>query len=322
MNTFENKTVVITGASSGAGLAMALELAIHRCNLVLAARNLTALQDAVDECRQLGANAQLFGMDVSEERSMIGLAAFAEEHFGKVDVWINNAGVLAAGAFDQTPLEIHDQVVKTNLLGYMHGCHAILPYFKRQGFGQIINNISVGAFMPVPFGAAYSASKFGLKGFSEALRAELSDWPDIHISDIFPAFIDTPGIRHAANYTGKEIKPAPPISDPRRVARAVIKLIERPRNSYDISLLTPFIRVAHALAPSVLSYATAAFMRLYFKQAEDVPSTSGNLFNTLKFGNSVDGGHLLKGRGKSKRLAAGSLLLGAALLLAIKSRGR
>lgn len=314
MKNLKGTTVVITGASSGAGLAIALELAMHSADMVLASRNVIALDAAATECRQLGARVEIFPTDVSDEKAMINLAAFAYEKFKHIDVWINNAGVLAAGEFDKTPIEVHDQVIRTNLLGYMHGAHAVIPYFKKQRRGQLINNISIGAFMPVPFGAAYSASKFGLRGFSEALKAELISFPSIYVTDLYPAFLDTPGIRHAANYTAKVLKPAPPVTDPRRLARAVLRLIHKPRSTYDIGLLSPLIRIAHTVAPKTVTYATSLFFKNYFKQADDMTRSSGNLFNPLEYGNSIDGGYLSRYKKQTGRVALAGLVLGAGLL--------
>jgi len=223
------KTVVITGASSGTGRAIALAFAEKFDHLVLASRNLVALESVALECIQLGAAVKIVQTDVTEQGAMINLAAEASEITGSIDVWVNNAGVLAVGAFEETPLAVLDQVIKTNLMGYMHGAHAVLPYFKQQGKGVLINNISIGGFLPVPYGVGYSASKFGLRGFSAALKAELTAFPDIHVCDAFPAFLDTPGIQHAANYTGKQLKPAPPVYDPVRVAMAIVKLAENPQ---------------------------------------------------------------------------------------------
>jgi short-subunit dehydrogenase len=140
---------------------------------------------------------------------VIRLANAAVDWQDRIDVWVNNAGVLAAGDFDVIPMAVHEQVIKTNLLGYMNGAHAVLPFFKEQGWGTLINNISIGGFLPVPYGAGYTAAKFGLRGWSEALKAELTGWPEIYVCDLFPAFLDTPGIQHAGNYTGKVLKTGP-----------------------------------------------------------------------------------------------------------------
>ena len=223
------KTVVITGASSGAGRAATLEFARHKAKLVLAARNMHALNQLVTECAEMGATAIAIQTDVTDAASMNTLAEAAWQFSGGIDVWINNAGVLAAGEFSETPVEVHQQVIKTNLIGYINGAHAVLPYFKKQKYGVLINNISVGAWFPVPYAAGYSASKFGLKGFTEALKGELIKWPHIHVCDLFPAFLDTPGIQHAANYTGHVLRPAPPVYDPQRVARRMVSVAMHPK---------------------------------------------------------------------------------------------
>jgi short-subunit dehydrogenase len=115
--------------------------------------------------------------DVGDPEAVRQLARRAIDAFGKIDIWVNNAGVGAVGRFVDTPIELHDQVVRTNLFGYLHGAHAVLPHFVERGRGVLINNLSFGAWVPAPFAAAYSASKFGLRGLTEALRAELAFAP-------------------------------------------------------------------------------------------------------------------------------------------------
>ena len=284
------KTIVITGASSGAGLATALEFAKYRCTLVLAARRMEALERVVAQCKDMGASVIAVKTDVTNAGEVHRLATAAIDFSGNIDVWVNNAGVLAAGEFDSTPLEVHDQVIRTNLMGYLHGAHAVLPYFKEQGYGVLINNISVGGWMPVPYGAAYSASKFGIRGFSEALRGELGKWPDIHICELYPAFLDTPGIQHAGNFTGKILKPAPPVYDPRRVARAMVSLAQRPRRSTTIGSVATLLRLSHFITSTLTIALTARVMETYLKQAEPVSSTTGNLFYSDGQDTLIDGG--------------------------------
>jgi len=301
VNPLNDKTVVITGASSGAGRATALEFAKHHAILVLAGRNEAALNEVADECKVLGAQAFVVVTDVTDPKAMINLAHTARDWQGKIDVWINNAGVLAAGDFDSTPMEVHTRVITTNLLGYMHGVHAVLPIFKQQQYGTIINNISIGGFLPVPYGAGYTASKFGLRGFSEAIKGELAGWPDIHVCDLFPAFLDTPGILHAGNYTGKLLKPAPPLSDPITVAQAMVGIARHPRSDKYVGSGALLLKSAHAFFPELTTKITGRAMRKYFKQADDMPATSGNLFNTVDYGMSMHGGFGLPARPKGRR---------------------
>ncbi|MDB5121857.1 MAG: short-chain dehydrogenase [Sphingobacteriales bacterium] len=285
-----NKTIVITGASSGAGKAAALNFAVQNANLVLAARSSEALSEIVEECEDLGASAIAITTDVTDIAEVKYLAAKTIEAYGRIDIWINNAGVLAAGEFDKTPIQIHDKVIQTNLLGYMYGAHAVLPYFKKQGSGTIINNISVGGWLPTPYASSYTASKFGLLGFSEALRGELISWNQIHICDIFSGFLDTPGIQHAANYTGKVIKPALPVYNPQRIANAMVKLALNPHNRTTTDLAAPFLKLSYSLFPALTRYFTNLAIEKYLQQADAIPSTTGNLFAPVKYGTSVLGG--------------------------------
>jgi short-subunit dehydrogenase len=318
----KDKTIVITGASSGAGKAISLEFALKQSTLVLAARNIEALNEVAEECRSLGAKVKTVVTDVTDAGALIQLADEANDFGGKIDVWINNAGLLAAGLFEETPMAVHQQIIETNLLGYLNGAHAVLPYFKKQNHGILINNISVGGFLPVPFGVGYSASKFGLRGFSAALKAELSDWPDIHICDAFPAFLDTPGIQHAANYTGKYLRPAPPVYDPRRVAMAIVRLAEKPRGELMIGSLSTLLRVSYSLFPGLTSGIAAKVIRYYLQQADAMPKSDGNIFGPVSYGNSVYGGWGLPGKPKAHRkyIITGLLLFTAAGLLAFKRK--
>ncbi len=286
----EGKSIVITGASSGAGRAAAVEFALCGARLTLAARNEAALEEVAAECTRLGAEVQVVVTDVSDSKAMINLANAANDRFGRVDVWVNNAGVLAAGPFDEMPMALHEQVIRTNLLGYMNGAHAVLPFFKAQKSGIIINNISIGGFLPVPYGGGYTASKFGLRGFSEALKGELTQWPEIYICDLFPAFLDTPGIQHAGNYTGKVLKPAPPVYDPRRAAKAMVDVAANPQSTRYVGSVSLLLKFAHALFPQLLANSSGAAVRRYLKQANGISKTDGNVFTTVDYSMSPYGG--------------------------------
>lgn len=317
----KGKTIVITGASSGVGYAAALAFARHETKLVLAARREEALKDVVKQCEELGSTAIAVQTDVSLSEEVTRLAVKAFEFGGRIDVWINNAGVLAGGGFLDTPVEVHEQVIRTNLMGYLFGAHAVLSYFKRQASGLLINNISVGGWFPTPYMVSYSASKFGLRGFSESLRGELTKWPGIHVCNLYPAFLDTPGIQHAGNYSGSVLKPAPPVYDPQRVARAMVSVARFPKNSVTIGSVSTFLRLAHFLLPALSCTITAKVMEVYFKNAESTPPTSGNIFKPVEFGTSMHGGWNKPLEKRKKKMAAAVILGGliAGLLLTAKS---
>lgn len=314
LQELQGKTIVITGASSGAGRAAALEFAGYQTNLVLAARNQAALEEVKSECEELGAQALVVPTDTSDSKAMIVLANAANDWQGRIDVWLNNAGVLAAGDFDKTPMAVHEQVIKTNLLGYMNGAHAVLPIFKAQGYGTIINNISIGGFLPVPYGAGYTAAKFGLRGWSEALKGELTGFPHISVCDLFPAFLDTPGIQHAGNYTGKVLKPAPPVYDPVRLAQTIVKVAADPRSNTYVGSVSLLLKLSHAIFPELTTKMTGFVMRKYLKTADPITRSDGNVFNTVDYGTSTHGGFGLPGEpGAHRKYLAGVLVTGLAL---------
>ena len=186
LRPMQGKTVVITGASSGVGRAAALEFAKAGAHLVLAARGLEGLQTIQESCQKWGGDIRIQQTDVTVSEEVAQLAAVASQVTGVIDVWVNNAGVLAVGPLEEMPAAVIGSVIKTDLLGYIYGAHAVLPYFKKQKRGVLINNISIGGFVPAPFGTAYTAAKFGLRGMVEALAGELARFPDIHVCALYP----------------------------------------------------------------------------------------------------------------------------------------
>lgn len=312
------KTIVITGASSGIGQATAEAFARRGARLVLAARDPEALERVADICRQFGAHAVAVPTDVTDAAAVKELAAQAQQIGDGIDVWFSNVGVGAVGRFEATPITAHEQVIRINLIGHMNDAHAAVPIFLKQGYGTFINMISLGAFASAPFATAYSASKFGLKGFSEALRAELAGKPGIHICDVYPSFADTPGIRHGANYVGRALTAPPPVLNARRVAAAVVRIAERPRPSTTVGTVAHLVRLGHAVAPDLSARLMALATGLYFRHAPKTAITDGNLFVPAPDGARIDGGL----RSPTQRVAAGTVALATGAVLAGVLLGR
>jgi short-subunit dehydrogenase len=306
------RTVVLTGASSGIGRATALAFADAGAHLVLAARKPEALEDVAEQCRALGAQAVAVPTDVTQAEQVRALAAAAVERFNAIDVWINNVGVGAVGSFTETPIEAHRRVIETNLVGHFNGAHAVLRHFILRKRGVLINMISLGAWAAAPYASAYSASKFGLRGFSEALRGEMSGWPDIHVCDVYPSFIDTPGMAHAANYTGRRLRPAPPLYDPRLVAQAIVDVARSPRASVSVGSAATALRMGHAVSPALSGWVGAKVVERYLRQAQPAPRGDGNLY-APSIGHAIDGGYRERASPRSWwvwALAGGALWLG------------
>jgi short-subunit dehydrogenase len=313
-------TVVITGASSGIGRATAHVFARQQANLVLVARREEALDDVAGECVSRGGRAAAVVADVTNARAMQHVAEVAVQHFGGIDVWVNNAGVGAVGEFNDVPIEAHDQVIQTNLMGYLHGAYAALPYFRRQQQGVLINVISLGAWVPAPYVVSYNASKFGLRGYSESLRAELIDAPGIHVCDVFPAFIDTPAFRHCGNYVGRTIQPPPPTYDPYDVANAIVSLAHSPRPAVTVGQAATVARVAYALFPALMRRGIKRMMDRKLQKAPVRPIDHGNLFRPPSDPATVRGGKLPSAGAQQQLLQGGPLLAGLALGVLLATR--
>ena len=287
------KTVVICGASSGIGRAAAIEFAKKGSSLVLAARREWLLQEVAEECLEAGAKqAVAVWADVTDANAMEQVAGTALNLGGGIDVWINNAGIGAVGHYEKIPMNVHEQVVRISLLGHMNGTHAVLPVFKSQGYGVLINTISVGAWTPEPYAVAYTAAKYGLRGFSAALRCELRHFAHIRVCDVYPAYIDTPGFQHGANYIGKKLKPVPPVFSAKRVAGAMVRLAQHPKASTYVGESAHVYRAMHGLSPVLTRNFTTAIMENYFKRAKPAPVSNGAVFQPCTEGTGISGGWL------------------------------
>lgn len=284
------KLVVITGASSGIGRATAKAFACKGARLVLAARDEEALFEVLDECTDCGTDAVAVTTDVTSSEQMIELAARAAEFGnGRIDVWINNAGIGAVGTFEDTPLEAHEQVLQTDLLGYLRGAYVAMPYFKAQQSGTLINTLSIGSWVAQPYAAAYSASKFGLRGLTEALRGELTEFTDIHVCDIYPAVMDTPGFRDGGNYTGHALKPPSPVYNPELVAQAMVACAIKPRATTTVGAAAYVARLAPFLVPGLTSI-SGWLTRKAINRSPASATSSGNLFSPPDGVRSIGGG--------------------------------
>lgn len=271
------KSVVITGASTGIGRSTALAFAREGCDLTLIARDGSELGRVVRDCRRLGGRAQYVVADVTSPADMREAASAAVRRYGRVDVWVNNAGIGAVGRFTEVPVEAHDQVLAVNLGGYVHGAHAVMPYFLASHSGVLINVVSFGAYVGTPFGASYTASKFGLRGLSESLRAELQDEPDIHICDVFPGFVDTAGVAHAGNYSGHRLNVRAP-DRPEQVADAIVRLAWDPQDKVSVGAVAKLAPLAYALAPGLGRWVMNRVLGLSSANAEPQEANPGALY--------------------------------------------
>lgn len=275
------QVVVITGASSGIGRSTAHAFARHAAKLVLVARDRAKLEAVA---RETGADCLVRTADVNDPRALAEIAEEAARHFGRLDVWVNNAGVIASGDFTDVPIEEHRRVIETCLLGYVNGAHAALTIFKRQGFGTLIQNASVAARLVPPHMSSYVTAKFGVRGLTHALRQDLAlgGWRDIHVCEINPGVIDTPAFAHAASRNGYAMPFPTPKTDPGRVAARIVGLTRRPRAEIFVGAFTRLGSLTYTLWPALAEAAMRWATRLYTKTTPPQRARgSGNLFKSV-----------------------------------------
>jgi NAD(P)-dependent dehydrogenase (short-subunit alcohol dehydrogenase family) len=183
-------TVLITGASQGIGKATALRFAREGYNIVLVARQADRLEAAADEVRKLGQPALAIPTDVREIEQVRAMVQQAIAHFGQIDVLVNDASVYYMGPVEAASLSDWQQIIDTNLWGYIHTIHALLPHFLERGKGTIVNISSIGGLDPIPYQVPYTTSKYAITGLTKSLRAELAP-KGIHVCGIYPSFIRT-----------------------------------------------------------------------------------------------------------------------------------
>jgi NAD(P)-dependent dehydrogenase (short-subunit alcohol dehydrogenase family) len=314
--------VVITGGSSGIGLATARLLAQRGARLVLAARGPERLAEAAAQCTALGAEVLTVPTDVSDPEQVERLAGAAVERFGRIDGWANVAGTSLWGPFEEIPVATQRRLVEVDLLGVLHGCAAAVPRMLAQGGPAVIVNVgSIAGRVPAPWAASYTAAKYGVAGLTEALRHELGVRSRIAVCAVHPPFTDTPTARASGNHTGRTLRPLPPVVPPERVAARVAGLLAEPRRSVRPGLQN-VLAAAYPLAPHHVGRLTARVLGHHLLRAgEPAPPTDGALSTASPGPALVRGDWGGPGRRRA-RVVAGAAGLAAATAWTGIRRGR
>jgi NADP-dependent 3-hydroxy acid dehydrogenase YdfG len=229
MQNIKGKVVAITGASSGMGKAIAIELAKNGAKVVLGARRTAQLQQLVEEIKSEGGEATFAQIDVKDKADLVRLVNTAVGHYGKLDVIVNNAGVSQLSRIDELDIDGWEEMIDINLKGVLYGIAAAIPVFKQQQSGHIVNIISTSGIKIVPMQGVYAGTKNAIRTIAEAFRQE-SDG-SIRITGISPGFVKTD---FAGNIKNEEMKTAIQQGmeqiaiDPIAIASAVIYAISQP----------------------------------------------------------------------------------------------
>lgn len=323
MRKIEDSVIVVTGASSGIGRATARAFARKGGTVVLAARREEALGHVEEECRDAGGRGLAVPTDVSDEQAVQKLARCAIEELGRIDVWVNNAAVSLFARFEEAPPEVYRRVFETNLFGYIHGARAVMPYFREQSSGVLINVSSVVSSAPQPYTSAYVATKYAIQGWSECLRMELAlEDTDIHVCTVRPASIDTPIFQQAANYIGRAAKAMDPTYSPELVADAIVDMAERPqKRDAVVGSAGRLMTLPHTLAPALHERMAARQVDKNHFQDQPAAPTQGNLFEPMPEEARVSGGWQSDGKRRKVPAVLAALAAGGAAAYAL-SRGR
>jgi NAD(P)-dependent dehydrogenase (short-subunit alcohol dehydrogenase family) len=249
LKKLNEQVMVITGASSGIGLATARMAARAGAKLVLAARSADDLRQLVEELRAQGCQAIHVQADVESEADVRRIADEAVRAFGGFDTWVNNAGVSIYGRFLEVTVEDMRRLFETNFWGVVYGSRVACEHLRGRG-GALINVGSEVSDKAVPLQGAYSASKHAVKGLTDALRMELEDeGAPVSVTLIKPGPIDTPYTEHAKNYLEDQPKHAPPVYAADSVARAILHAATTPVRDLFVGGGAKFVSAMDKWAP-------------------------------------------------------------------------
>jgi NAD(P)-dependent dehydrogenase (short-subunit alcohol dehydrogenase family) len=227
LKRLRDQTIVITGASSGIGLATARMAAERGARVVLSSRNEEDLRQACDQICGAGGRAIYVVADVADPAAMDRVGETAVREFGGFDTWVNNAGVSVYGKLTEMPIEDKRRLFDTNFWGVVYGCRTAVKHLRSTG-GVIINIGSIVSDRAVPLQGIYSASKHAVQGYTDALRMELEhDGLPVWVTLVKPAAIDTPYVEHARNYMDKAPTLPPPVYAPEVVAETILRCAEK-----------------------------------------------------------------------------------------------
>ncbi len=284
MSERSERVVVVVGGSSGIGLATAVLLGAAGDRLVLVARDEGALAAAEVECRAGGASdIRTIAADVGIEADVQRVVAETLQAHGRIDVVVHTATVMAYGTIEQMPAEVFTQVVDTAVHGTLFLARAVLPVLRRQGNGTLIIVNSLLGSVTVPNMGAYATAKWGQRAIARTLQQEVRDSLDVHVCIVSPGSTNTPIYYQAANYTGHEARPPVPVLQPERVASAIAKLVDHPRNhvSVPVGPPNPIVIAGFRLLPFVYDRLVGPLFKLAALTRRDLPATDGNVMTPV-----------------------------------------
>jgi short-subunit dehydrogenase len=317
------QVIVIVGASSGIGLATAMEAARRGANVVLAARNANDLNNAAEEIRRNGGVALAIPTDVTRYDEVDALATRTVAEFGRIDTWVNNAAVSAYAPFKQLALEDVQQLMQINFMGQVHGAKAALPHLEKSA-GALICVGSTLSDRGVPLQSIYCASKHAIKGWIDSLRVELrEEGSPVRVTLIKPSSINTPLFNKAKTQLGVMPQPIPPVYDPSLAAEAILRAAEGDERDVFVGGAGKLLSTAERISPKLVDvhqrYKGFDAQKTDWPESADAPN---NLYGPVDYdggirGDFIQGAHMMSVyQSADRHVVLGSLVAAGALGLA------
>lgn len=284
------RAVLVVGATSGIGRAVALQLAAQGDRLVLASRSADTLEKTRQECIGRGAaDVLVVPTDVGVRDQVEDLFEKSVQRFGRLDGVVHGAAVIAYGRFEDVPAEVFDQVMTTNLIGTANVARRSLQLFAEQEVGSLVVIGSVLAKIATPYMSTYCTSKWAVQGLVRILQIEARRQREVHVSLVSPGGVDTPIYDQAGTYTGRHGQPPPPVSSPETVAAKVVAALDKPGRDISAGPVNWVMVAGFRAVPAVYDALVGPMMRLLGQGRPGVPATPGNVFDAAPENEAVHG---------------------------------
>ncbi|MFF0477692.1 SDR family NAD(P)-dependent oxidoreductase [Streptomyces sp. NPDC004284] len=306
--------VVVTGASSGIGRAIAIASVTRGARGVLTARSAGALAQVARQCGGARPRAEAARVceDVTDEGASACVAHLAIVGFGHIDVWVDAAGIGVLGTIDEVPYADPFRAGDVNAWAAARDARAALPYMRSRVQGVLIDVSSVlGGVVQAPCMGVYAASEAALTSLDETLRQELppTGARGIAVCTVLPAGVGTPFFTHVGNRPGRRLRALPPTAAPERVARAVVRTAAHPRRRVLVGPGARILPWSHAVAPRLVGRAVAWRTEHGYLDAPDTaPDTTGTLYEPCDGAAAVHGGAHASLRALGRRAAAATVV--------------
>jgi short-subunit dehydrogenase len=286
------RTILITGASSGIGRAVALMAADRGEHLTLVARDETALKDTARRCESVGAaSATVCAADVGDDAAMAWCIDETVERHGHLDAVVHCAAVIAYGRTEEIPTDVFDRVLRTNLHGSINVARHAVRQLRRQRHGTLVLVGSVAGHIASPQISPYVVTKWGVRALARQLQIENRDLDEVDIAYVAPGGVDTPIYAQGANYLGVAGRPPPPVAAPERVAHMVLKRVDKGRGRTQTTWTNQVMRLGFTMVPRFFDALAGPMFRMVLTDRTSVVEpTTGNVFDPLGSEERVHGG--------------------------------